>query len=344
LLYDRLINFTKLLSGPIQLMVVILASNPMASAHTITNYQSTFIPVQDQTRSLQIIVRLFNQQEKMYALLVNPYTLQTSLSELSQLHQRQIDGPQHQPGYFRWEEIARTPYSQLIQHSTQSGFLSENGGIKHALVKTNGVFLTVDMCPSKKEFDKAFFEKLISLSTPDHPFEVGISMSGIWLLGHPEEFAWLCQQAHCGHLNITWINHTFSHLYYPDVGLSANFMRFHPFPLPETEKQSFIQTRLQEEILLTERLLLEHGQLPSMFFRFPGLIADLGLAHHLAILGLIPIGTDAWLAKGEIPEEGSIILVHGNGNESPGIRKIMQLFGESTFEWLPLSHLAKLKN
>jgi len=40
---------------------------------------------------------------------------------------------------------------------------------------------------------------------------------------------------------------------------------------------------------------------------------------------LIPIGSAAWLAKGETPRAGSLILVHANGNEPEGIR-LLQIF------------------
>lgn len=31
---------------------------------------------------------------------------------------------------------------------------------------------------------------------------------------------------------------------------------------------------MQDEVLLLEKALLKHGELPSVFFRFPGLISD----------------------------------------------------------------------
>ena len=313
-----------------------------AIAMPITNYQPTFIPVQDQTGCLKIALRLYNQHNSLYTLLVDPYTLSTSTCQFNKLHQRKLHPPKKDPGYFLWEELAQTPYMQLIKHCTTPPFVHQNGGIRHALGQADGVFLTVDMCPSNKPFEQAFFRRLASLSAKESPFAVGISMSGLWMLGHPKEFAWLCQEASNRKLQITWINHTFSHLYYPDIALANNFMCFSAINLPEHEQQLFTQTRLQEEILLTERLLLEHDQLPSVFFRFPGLIADQGLMTRLGNLGLIPLGADAWLAKGEQPKPGSIILVHGNGNEWPGIKKVMRLLDDDSLQWLPLSDLGKI--
>ena len=40
--------------------------------------------------------------------------------------------------------------------------------------------------------------------------------------------------------------------------------------------------------------------------------------------GLIPVGSDAWLAKNEVPSAGSIVLVHGNGNEPVGVEKLLE--------------------
>ncbi|OGJ87558.1 MAG: hypothetical protein A2268_03910 [Candidatus Raymondbacteria bacterium RifOxyA12_full_50_37] len=62
-----------------------------------------------------------------------------------------------------------------------------------------------------------------------------------------------------------------------------------------------------------------------MFFRFPGLVADSALCSRVIGLGLIPIGSDSWPAKGQVPREGSIVLIHGNGNEPYGIKKFIEL-------------------
>lgn len=304
----------------------------------ITNYRPTFIPVQDQQGQLRIIIRLFKQDNRLYALLVDPYNLAISRSDFSTLRLRK--GAQgNLSSYFTWGEIENTPYMHLVRHCTSPPYPLQNDGIKHAVGPTTGFFLTVDMCPSSKEFEKDFFETLINLKHGSAPFEVGISMTGLWMLGHPDEFAWLCAQNDQGNLHITWINHTFRHLYYKDLPLEKNFMRFSPIDLQGPAHSSFIQASLQEEVLLTEQLLLEHGQLPSVFFRFPGLVSDEALLHELGNLGLIPLGSDAWLAKGEEPQPGSIILVHGNGNEKPGINKIMEWLRKRNVQWLPLAHL-----
>ena len=59
--------------------------------------------------------------------------------------------------------------------------------------------------------------------------------------------------------------------------------------------------------------------------RFPGLVSDAKIREKIIDkYSLIFIGSDAWLAKGEIPRNGSIILIHGNKNEPLGIQKANQ--------------------
>ena len=53
-------------------------------------------------------------------------------------------------------------------------------------------------------------------------------------------------------------------------------------------------------------------------------------------LSLIPLGSDAWLAKGEAPRKGSFILVHGNGNEPKGVKLLLPILRNKEFRLLPL--------
>ena len=146
------------------------------------------------------------------------------------------------------------------------------------------------------------------------------------MIEHQKEFAWLAAQNAAGRLKITWVNHSFSHVYYSDLANEDNFL------LNE-------QTNLPYEILDTERMLLENDLLPSVFFRPPGLVADERLLLTLRRFGLIPLGSNAWLAKGEQPQSGSIILVHGNSNEHSGIQILMPMLQRHAFDFLPLQEL-----
>ncbi len=111
---------------------------------------------------------------------------------------------------------------------------------------------------------------------------------------------------------ITWIDHTFNHRFDPTKALKGNFLLE-----PGTD--------LEGEILRTEQAMLKHGMVPSVFFRFPGLVSSRALFDRVVSHGLVPVGSDAWLAKGQRPTEGSIVLVHGNGNEPIGIEDFLRL-------------------
>ena len=75
------------------------------------------------------------------------------------------------------------------------------------------------------------------------------------------------------------------------------------------------------EIFEVEKMLLLNNQLPSIFFRFPGLVSNGQLIDSLIYnYSLIPLGASNWLAKSNKDiKEGQIILVHGNSNEHKGI-------------------------
>lgn len=47
--------------------------------------------------------------------------------------------------------------------------------------------------------------------------------------------------------------------------------------------------------------------------------------HPVLNLGLIPIGSDSWLSKGQSPINGSIVLIHANGNDPVGVSDFLIL-------------------
>ena len=89
-------------------------------------------------------------------------------------------------------------------------------------------------------------------------------------------------------------------------------------------------TDINFEVLGTEQAMLNNGLLPSVFFRFPGLVSDQQLIYKITAFGLIPIGSDAWLAKGQQARPGSIVLIHGNGNEPTGVNDFLALLKSKT--------------
>lgn len=77
-------------------------------------------------------------------------------------------------------------------------------------------------------------------------------------------------------------------------------------------------TDLDQEIFRVEQRLLDRGEVPSVFFRFPGLVSSPDLVDRVLALGLIPVGSSAWLAKDQRVRSGALVLTHSNGNEPLG--------------------------
>lgn len=267
----------------------------------ISQYEKIYMPLFMSNGELVIAIRIFKKQDTPHVLLVHTNTLLTEVYPLKSLY---IKNPQNncKPKLLTHQQIQNSRYYQLFFEHTQ-----ENQGVKHALNHINGNILTVDLCPSSRSFEKAFFDKLAN--SPSKPFPVAISISGLWMVQHPQELNYLIELQQQKKLDITWVNHTFSHIYYSDLPDKKNFLL--------TE-----MVNLDTEILLTEQYLLEHDQTPSVFFRFPGLISNYKLLKQLKKYGLIPLSADAWLANDQNITPGGIVLVHGNGNEHDGIKLI----------------------
>jgi peptidoglycan/xylan/chitin deacetylase (PgdA/CDA1 family) len=201
----------------------------------------------------------------------------------------------------------------------------QNDGITHA---HRGLYLSTDLCPSsKKGFERRLYEALIRHFP--HPVPVTLFITKRWLEGHPAAFEWLKNRDKNGELAITWGNHTAWHHYHPGKPLNENFVLS-----PEEN--------LTADVLTLEKSLLEHGVTPSVFFRFPGLVSDRRAFQTVTGLGLITIGSNAWLAKGQKPKEGSIILVHGNRNEPKGVAIFLKMLQRGEIPYL--DSLSRIKN
>jgi hypothetical protein len=204
------------------------------------------------------------------------------------------------------DELSATRMGRAIRESAEApglihrGFL-QNAGLIHG--SGPGDFITGDLCPSPWPLDRVFFTELEKAS-PRAP--VALSISGLWLIHHFGDFRWLVDQRNLGALDILWVDHTYHHPYQRTVPNSSNFLLENGVN-PEAE------------ILDTERLLIANGETPSLFFRFPGLVSSDPLMQAVSRFHLVTLGADAWLAKGQQPERGSIVLVHPNGNEPSGI-------------------------
>jgi hypothetical protein len=283
----------------------------------ITGYRPIFQPCYDNTGTLQFAIRRYEVANTPHVLLVNPRSCATSVATLASL--KAFSAPVSPA------QIQATPFGRALTRYTASPVRLQNHGMTRADHAVNGVILTVDLCPSRKPFERAMFDAAMALpQRRQGPVPVAIAISGNWLEHHPEELAWLKEQAGREKNAITWVNHSYSHPYEPRTPLERNFLL--------TPGVDF-----EHEVLATEQLLLENGLVPAPFFRFPGLVASGPLLAKLRELSLIPLGSDAWLAKGETPHAGSFILVHGNGNEPRGIERLMPLLhGDQVVRLLPL--------
>jgi hypothetical protein len=190
--------------------------------------------------------------------------------------------------------------SALAPGLVHRGFL-QDAGLTHG--GGQGDFVTGDLCPSKRPLDRTFFTRL---EAEGRHVPVALSISGLWLIHHFDDFRWLVGERNSGALDILWVDHTYHH----------------PFRRKLPDAADFLLTRgvdPEEEILDTERLLIANGETPSLFFRFPGLVSSDPLMQAVSRFHLVTLGADAWLAQGQKPGHGSIVLVHPNGNEPKGL-------------------------
>jgi hypothetical protein len=253
------------------------------------------------------VLRRFEQGGRQLALVVDPTSLVTEIAPMERLP----------AGCSPWAEVraslAGTRYDEALADAERNQTGLQDAGIVHALPHGNGVVLTVDLCPSRRPLDRSLFEAVIAEFGPEErPVPLAVAVTGVWMEEHPNDLTWLLDRVHRGEVSITWIDHSFNHRFDPVTPLPRNFLLE-----PGTD--------LEAEILRTEQAMLEHGMVPSVFFRFPGLVSNRAVFDRVVAHGLIPVGSDAWLAKGQWPTAGSIVLVHGNGNEPIGVEDFLRL-------------------
>ena len=205
------------------------------------------------------------------------------------------------------EELASTRMGRAISASAEAPGIEHRGFLENAGLTRGarpGAFVTGDLCPSKRPLDRAFFARLASTG-PHTP--LALAVSGLWLTRHENDFRWLVGQRDAGKLDIVWVDHTYTHPYRRKLPVSSNFLLTNGVDA-------------ENEILRTERLIIANGETPSLFFRFPGLVSTDPLMDAVRGFHLVTLGADAWLAIGQRPGPGSIVLVHPNGNEPLGLK------------------------
>ena len=270
------------------------------------DYRPVFEACEDAAHVKRLALRTMTMGVTPRKLLVDPATLVTSLDDAAPWTCAPTSDDAQADT--RFDHALRTASSGMVVRS--HGSFMRNEGLLHGT--GGGSFVTGDLCPSTKPLDRGFLE-LLATSEPGAP--IALSISGLWLLHHADDFAWIREQIRTGALHVTWVNHSFHHPFDPRRAMSDNFLL-----RPGLD--------LDAEVLDTERLLIAQGETPSVFFRFPGLVADGALLARVQGLHLIALGADAWLTLSPMPRPGAIVLVHPNGNEPGGLKLFARYLGQ----------------
>jgi hypothetical protein len=258
----------------------------------------------DDAGALRFSLRKYTEKGVEYLVTVDPVNLNTYIERTSSKKNFESDTLQQ----IR-RKYSNTNYIKALVNSERNSTSLQNAGITHFPRNKSGVVLTADLCPSKLPIDKIFFTTIIDeFIKIKKPVPIALSITGLWIENHTEEIKWLKALEEKSLLSITWINHSYNHSFSNDLPLNNNFLL-----MPDTN--------IRIEVLDTEKKILEAGLIPSVFFRFPGLISNSDIFHKITGYGLIPVGSDAWLGKDEWPKKGSIVLVHANGNEPAGLSR-----------------------
>ena len=249
----------------------------------------------DKAQQVYVVRRSFKKSGISYVLALETESLKSRVLKVSKLQSI--------------KECENSTYERLKKEALLRAKPLQNAGITQGDAK--GYALSVDMCPSsKKGYERDFF---LSLSSIKKPFPVTISITAKWIRFHKASFFELLRLEKRGDVAIIWMNHGFNHPYKKGLPLKENFILSHG-------------ADRQKELLQTEKVLLSYGLVPSIFYRFAGLVSHEAIIKRMVNeYGLIPLGSLAWLAKGETIQNGSIVLVHGNRNEPQGVRRFLEL-------------------
>ena len=288
-------------------MILTVDSQPQ----NIESYQKHFAVCKSiATQQLYIAIRKFSYNGQIKYLVINPNDLSTYIFKDDQIIVKDDSRDEI------LNRFNKTPYVKALHEAYDNANVIQDAGITHFSSFEEGANLTIDLCPSFRPLDRELFLNLFDdFGKEEKPVPVAISVTGIWMNKHENDLGWLKDLINKKEISVIWINHSYNHKTSKVLPLKDNFL---------LEKG----TDLNFEVLRTEIKMIEEGIIPSAFFRFPGLVSDKEIFKRIIEFGLIPIGSDAWLAKGQRPKDGSIILLHGNGNEPVGIERFFKLLRE----------------
>jgi peptidoglycan/xylan/chitin deacetylase (PgdA/CDA1 family) len=273
----------------------------------IQQYEVYFGKIEHASGGQAFTLRRFNSNNKTYYLTFNPQNLLTEVQPAKNLQVDSLSLLQFK------NATANTAYGKALGDEIAHDQPKQDAGITNGNPNEQGINLTVDLCPSQRPLTRQLFVQLINVFSPaELPAPVSIAVTAVWMQAHPDDLNWLRGMERSGKLRITWINHSYHHFYNPKLPLPENFLLAK-------------NTNLAVEVLGNEQAMLEHDLMPSLFFRFPGLVSDRAVFDKITQYGLLPLGSDAWLAKGQHSKKGSVVLVHGNGNEPIGVADFQRL-------------------
>jgi hypothetical protein len=201
----------------------------------------------------------------------------------------------------------------------------------------NTVFITIDLCPSSKTgFDKNLFLEIIKYAKKRNiEPNIAIAISYSFYKNHKSEFQEIMKWIKNKELNVVFINHSYEHFY--DKNIKDNQKNFMLYNIKNAK----------EDILKNELFLLNMGILPSVFFRFPGLVYNNDIMEILQSLKLIPVGSSFWVAKkneNEVLKSGDIILLHGNKNEELGVKKFIKMLNNHELDNFKFGFINEIMN
>ena len=312
---NRFLRHRRIFLVSVILIAAVVCGHYRARAAAIQEYRLFTAELYTRDKKLACIaLRRFRIDRKEYYLAVDPDTLRTELAPVGKyliLKKPLGDIIQRR---------ANANYVKARRYSEQNSRRLQNAGIRRLTANSLAAYLTADLCPTKLPMDRSLLTELVKRYGKFHrPVPVGLAVSGRWIEMHPEDLNWILEQEKKGDLSVTWINHTYSHRYNKRLPWWRSFL---------LDKKS----NIPEEITRNEIAMIESGILPSVFFRFPGLVSNQEIFSRVMDFGLIPIGTDAWLGKKQWPAAGSIILVHANGQEPVGIKRFLALLDSKRSE------------
>jgi hypothetical protein len=287
--------------------ILIFFSTTLWAVEGILNYRPIFKSCLYKS-SPWLQIREFESNGKNFGLFVHPETLSTQFDQLNSYDCQDIGSVE-----------VSSRIGALLKKSVETPYPTFNDGIVESSKSAEGYFITVDLCPSENgDFEIGILDKIMQQSIKQKkPIPIGFAVTGRWLKNNQLYLKYLNQLEKSQFIKITWINHTDHHFYIPKNTYHDNFLIKSPWPI-------------QDEVLELEKKLIEKDITPSIFFRFPGLVSNQSLMEKLKSLFLIPLGSNSWMAKKQLPKPGSIILLHGNGNESLGIEIFENWFDSQT--------------